>query len=164
MGSGNGARITIPLPGLRLHSPPAACRCGEREVWGGRYRDRLATGTHLQLAVYASLIEQTLGQSPEELAFFILDSRALLATSDRVFADAQVCSPPADGSVRALLSKAEGSWRWRNQQLDDGVLEVVDLRLAELQEFQGADGTLPVKETGPWNAEYQALLGWENGA
>src|SRR5213079_3101815 len=40
----------------------------------GRYRDRLATGTHLQLAVYASLIEQTLGQSPEELAFFILDS------------------------------------------------------------------------------------------
>lgn len=130
----------------------------------GRYRERLATGTHLQLAIYASLIEQNLGQAPDELAFFIIDSRALLATSNRVFKQAQVCSPPPDGSVKELLSKAEGSWHWRNQQLDDGVLEVVDPRLADIDEFQGPDGTLPVKETGPWNAEYLALLGWQNGA
>ena len=50
-----------------------------------RYRERLTTGTHLQLAIYASLVEQNLGQLPVELAFFIFDSRTLLATSGSTF-------------------------------------------------------------------------------
>lgn len=127
----------------------------------GRYQERLKSGTHLQLAIYSSLIEQNIGQAPVELGFFIFDSRALLVTTNEVFAQAKVCAPPADSTVNQLLSRAEGSWRWRNQQLADGVLEVVDTHLAELEDFQGPPGTLPVKETGPWNAQYLALLGWE---
>ncbi|MDP1691902.1 MAG: PD-(D/E)XK nuclease family protein [Burkholderiaceae bacterium] len=134
--------------------------------WSGeaRYRERLATGTHLQLAIYSSLIEQNLGQAPAELAFFIFDSRALLVTSKDCFPNAQVCSPPGDASVKQLLARAEASWDWRNDQLAGGVLELVDPRLEELDAFQGPDGTLPVKESGPWNAEYIALLGWEEEA
>lgn len=134
--------------------------------WSGeaRYRERLATGTHLQLAVYSSLIEQNLGQPPVEQAFFIFDSRALLVTSKDCFPNAQVCSPPGDASVTQLLARAAASWNWRNDQLAGEVLELVDPRLEELDAFQGPDGTLPVKESGPWNAEYIALLGWEEEA
>lgn len=133
--------------------------------WSGesRYRDRLLTGTHLQLAIYASLVEQNVGQAPVELAFFIFDSRGLLATSNSVFPNARVCTPPSDFTVPQLLKKAGKSWEWRQAQLADGVLELVDTRLGDLEEFQGPEGTLPVRETGPWNAELVALLGWEEG-
>jgi hypothetical protein len=134
--------------------------------WSGanHYREKLETGTHLQLAIYASLIEQNLAKAPVELAFFIFDSRALLATSSRYFPNAQACTLPPEGSVAKLLARAEASLKWRNEQLAGGVLELVDTRVEDIQAFQGPDGTLPVKETGPWNAEYVALLGWEEGA
>jgi len=134
--------------------------------WSGetRYRERLETGTHLQLAIYSSLIEQNLGHVPVELAFFIFDSRALLVTSGKYFPNAQVCAAPSGATVAQLLGDAEASWHWRNGQLVHRELELVDTRLAELEEFQGPPGTLRVKETGPWNAEYVALLGWEEGA
>jgi len=134
--------------------------------WSGqpRYRERLLTGTHLQLAIYASLVEQNVGQAPVELAFFVFDSRALLATSNAVFPRAVVCTPPADATLPQLLKRAEASWQWRRQQLASGELELVDTRLGDLEEFQGPEGTLPVRELGPWNAEYVALLGWEVGA
>jgi len=134
--------------------------------WSGaaRYRERLETGTHLQLAIYASLIEQNLAKAPVELAFFIFDSRTLLATSSQYFPNARACTLPAEGSVAQILAKAEASLKWRNEQLAAGVLELVDTRLEDIDAFQGPGGTLPVKETGPWNAEYVALLGWEEGA
>jgi hypothetical protein len=72
--------------------------------------------------------------------------------------------PPPESTVPQLLKKAEASWDWRRTQLAGGELELVDTRLGELEEFQGPDGTLPVRETGPWNAELVALLGWEEGA
>lgn len=134
--------------------------------WSGesRYRDRLLTGTHLQLAIYASLVEQNVGQAPVEMAFYIFDSRGLLATSNSVFPNARACTPPADSTVPQLLAKAGASWQWRQAQLADGVLELVDTRLGDLEEFQGPEGTLPVRVTGPWNAELVALLGWEERA
>jgi hypothetical protein len=134
--------------------------------WSGeaRYRERLMTGTHLQLAIYSALVEQNLGQAPAELAFFIFDSRALLVTSSRHFPNAKACSLPEDASVTQLLARAQASLNWRNDQLAGGVLELVDPRLEELDAYQGPSGTLPVKQSGPWNDEYIALLGWEEGA
>lgn len=134
--------------------------------WSGenRYRDRLLNGTHLQLAIYAALVEQNTGQAPDELAFFIFDSQGLLATTNGVFPNARVCAPPPEAKVAELLKRAKASWEWRHSQLSKGVLELVDPRLAPLEDFQGPEGTLPVRETGPWNAELVALLGWEEGA
>ena len=88
--------------------------------WSGeaRYRERLETGTHLQLAIYSSLIEQNLGGAPVELAFFIFDSGALLATSSKHFPNARVCEPSPDFSVAQLLKRAEATWNWRSEQLD----------------------------------------------
>jgi hypothetical protein len=134
--------------------------------WSGerRYRERLETGTHLQLAIYAALVEQNLGHAPSDFAFYVFDTRALLATSNHVFPSAIVCAPPPEMTVQHLLKSAEASWKWRREQLESGELELVDIRLAEIEEFQGPEGTLPVKQLGPWNAEYVALLGWEDGA
>jgi hypothetical protein len=134
--------------------------------WSGqsRYRDRLLTGTHLQLAIYAALVEQNEGHQPAELAFFVFDARALLATSNAVFPNAVVCAPPAGATVPQLLTRAEATLNWRRDQLAGGLLELVDLRLGDIGDFQGPEGTLPVKEVGPWNDEYVALLGWEVGA
>jgi len=133
--------------------------------WSGerRYRERLETGTHLQLAIYSSLVEQNEGQAPVELAFYVFDSWAILATSDSVFPRAIVCALPPGATVPLLLKKAEKSWHWRCAQLANGELELVDTRLGPLEEFQGEEGTLPVNEGKRWNAEYVALLGWEAG-
>jgi PD-(D/E)XK nuclease superfamily len=134
--------------------------------WSGqsRYRDRLLTGTHLQLAIYAALVEQNEARAPVDLAFFVFDARALLATSNAVFPNAVVCAPPVESTVPHLLTRAEATLRWRREQLAGGVLELVDLRLGDMEDFQGPEGTLPVKELGPWNDAYVALLGWEVGA
>lgn len=134
--------------------------------WSGerKYRERLEQGTHLQLAIYAALVEQNEGRAPVELAFYIFDSWAMLATSDSVFPRAVVCRPPEGATVPQLLKAAERTWQWRCGQLARGELELVDTRLAPLVEFQGEEGTLPVNEGKPWNAEYVALLGWEAGA
>lgn len=88
----------------------------------------------------------------------------MLATSDSVFPRAIVCRPPEGATVPKLLKAAERTWQWRCGQLARGELELVDTRLAPLEEFQGGEGTLPVNEGKPWNAEYIALLGWEAGA
>jgi hypothetical protein len=127
------------------------------------HRQRLESGTHLQLAIYAALVEQNLGQLPVELAFYVFDTSALLATSALVFPRALVCAPPPGVTVQQLLKRAEASWEWRGAQLAAGELELVDPRLGDLQDFQGPEGTLPVNEGKRWNAEYVALLGWEEG-
>lgn len=134
--------------------------------WSGqsRYKDRLLTGTHLQLAIYAALVEQNEGRAPDELAFFIFEDRALLATSNAVFPNAVVCAPPAEMTLQQLLKSAAATLQWRREQLAGGLLELVDPRLGDLEDFQGPVGTLPVKEMGPWNREYVALLGWDEGA
>lgn len=163
-----GALFGVPVVGkLDLLAELPGSRFAVLDLkWSGenRYRERLLSGTHLQLAIYAALVEQNVGRTPDELAFYIFDSRGLLATSNGVFPNARVCAPPPDATVAQLLKKAEASWEWRQAQLAGGVLELVDTRLADLEDFQGPEGTLPIRETGPWNAELVALLGWEEGA
>jgi hypothetical protein len=70
--------------------------------WSGRdrLRESLTTGTFLQVAIYAELVEQNLRSAPVELGYFIFDSQALLVTTSSVFPDAEVCTPPAGASVR----------------------------------------------------------------
>jgi hypothetical protein len=134
--------------------------------WSGRdrYAERLRTGTHLQLAVYTGLLEQCHGRAPVEVGYFIFDRCTLLASSDGVFPRAQVCAPPDGVTARTVLAAARASWAWRQDQLAAHRLELVDLHLDALVDYQGPEGTLPVNESGPWNAEYVALLGWEDGA
>lgn len=125
------------------------------------YAGLLRSGEHLQLALYSSLIEQTNGVAPAALGYFILESGALYITAADTFPKAQVRRPPDGVTVATLLDRARATWNWRKQQLDAGTIEVVPEGSSD--DFQGPDGTLPVKgPNGKFDRDHLVLLGgWQ---
>ncbi len=125
-----------------------------------RYADTLKEGRHLQLGLYAALLQESRGSPPAALGYYIFDTRTLLTTSAGVFPQAKVCPSKSGITLEGLLTQARKSWEWRSGQWAEGVVEVVDERLAAMSDFQGEEGVLQVAALGPWNREYVALLGW----
>ncbi len=125
------------------------------------YAGLLRSGEHLQLALYSCLIEQTNGVAPAALGYFILERGALYVTAADVFPKAQVRRPPDGVTITTLLDRARATWTWRKQQLDSGTIEVV--LESPPDDFQGPDGTLPVKgPSGMFDRDHLVLLGgWE---
>ncbi|MFT7773250.1 PD-(D/E)XK nuclease family protein [Roseateles sp.] len=125
------------------------------------YAGLLRSGEHLQLALYSSLVEQTNGAAPAALGYFILESGALYMTAADIFPKAQVRRPPDGVTVATLLDRARATWNWRKQQLDAGAIDVVPEEPEG--DFQGPDGTLPVKgPNGQFERDHLVLLGgWE---
>lgn len=125
------------------------------------YAGLLRSGEHLQLALYSSLIEQETGTAPAGVGYFILESGALYVNTADIFPNAQVRRPPEDVTVTTLLGQAQATWTWRKGQLDAGVVDVVPEDPPD--DFQGPDGTLPVKgPNGRFDRDHLALLGgWE---
>ena len=120
----------------------------------------LKEGRHLQLGLYAALLQESRGSPPAALGYYIFDTRTLLTTSAGVFPQAKVCPSKSGITLEGLLTQARKSWEWRSGQWAEGVVEVVDERLAAMSDFQGEEGVLQVAALGPWNREYVALLGW----
>ena len=92
--------------------------------WGGE-KQRIAEleeGRYLQLAVYARLAS---GPGAPEVAFFILRSATLLATSQRCFPGARVVTP-ADPTLTpdAVWQRLRRTLDWRAAQLAAGLIEV----------------------------------------
>jgi hypothetical protein len=124
------------------------------------YSSVLLDGRHLQLALYATLIEQKTGSAPAALGYFIVESGSMFVTAADVLPGAQVRVPRNNISVAELLQRAKESWKWRASQWETGQIEVVPSK--GLDEFQGPPGTLPVESLGPWHDEHLVLLGgWE---
>lgn len=124
------------------------------------YAGLLRSGEHLQLALYSSLIEQTLSAPPSALGYFILESGALYVNAPDTFPNAQVRRPPDGVTVTTLLDRARATWNWRKQQLDGGIIDVVPEGSAD--EFQGPEGTLSVNGPSKWDRDYLVLLGgWQ---
>lgn len=130
--------------------------------WRGdnRYARTLREGGHLQLALYSSLVEQKTGTAPAALGFFILESGALFISHSGLFPQAQFTPPPDDVTVAALLDRAKATWSWRTGQFAAGQIEVVPSGPTE--DYNGPEGTLPVKGPSQWDRDYLVLLGgWE---
>ncbi|WZB73366.1 PD-(D/E)XK nuclease family protein [Achromobacter xylosoxidans] len=124
------------------------------------YAGLLRSGEHLQLALYSSLIEQTLSAPPSALGYFILESGALYVNAPDTFPNAQVRRPPDGVTVTTLLDRARATWNWRKQQLDGGIIDVVPEGSAD--EFQGPEGTVSVNGPSKWDRDYLVLLGgWQ---
>jgi hypothetical protein len=149
---------------LLVHLPGGRCAVIDMK-WSGtsRYRELLAEGGHLQLALYSSLVEQQppARLAPVALGYFIIDSRALLVSHPGVFPRGSVHAPPGRPAVPALLAQAQASWAWRTGQLAKGCVEVVPPDPPD--DHAGPEGTLPVQ--GPnarWERDHLVLLGgWE---
>lgn len=130
--------------------------------WRGdnHYARTLREGGHLQLALYSSLVEQQTGTAPAALGFFILESGALFISHPDLFPHAQFTPPPEDVTVATLLDRAKATWSWRTDQFAAGQIEVVPHGPTE--DYNGPEGTLPVKGPSQWDRDYLVLLGgWE---
>lgn len=93
--------------------------------WSGTgwHRNHLKTQSHIQLAIYARMVERNTSNWPA-VAYFILRDAQLLPTTQGIFPGA---SPVVvTGSSTALVwEKLETSWRWRREQIEGGHLELV---------------------------------------
>ncbi len=130
--------------------------------WRGdtRYARMLREGGHLQLALYSSLVEQKTGTAPVAMGFFILESGALFISHPGLFPHAQLTPPPENVTVGTLLERAKATWTWRTGQFAAGQIEVVPEE--PTGEYNGPEGTLPVKGPSQWDRDYLVLLGgWE---
>jgi len=128
----------------------------------------LSDNLHLQLAVYARLVDQ--GSPWPEAAFLILGKRALLAQQRNFFPDADIVSSKLSPSgLQACWNEFEELWKWRRDLLDQGWIECA------VSGSDGATSDLLPNSTSPiqrWQLENYAdpyddlgvLTGWEDSA
>ncbi len=93
--------------------------------WSGTgwYRDHLKAQSHIQLAIYARMVERNTSNWPA-VAYFILRDAQLLPTAEGIFPGTSPVVVP--GSSTALVwEKLETTWRWRREQIEAGRLELV---------------------------------------
>jgi hypothetical protein len=130
--------------------------------WAKGYRDILSEGRHLQLALYAGVVREHFGQLPATVGYFIFQGAQLMVTHDGVFSTAEVRAPKNGASLAQLFTTAVATWKWRQEQLENGTVEWVDKRFGKLDALRGPEGTLPLEEVGRYDGDHLALLGgWE---
>ena len=160
----DGALGSIPLSGkidLLVELPDNKAVALDMKWRGDNYyAQMLREGSHLQLALYSSLVEQKTGIAPVALGFFILESGALFISHPGLFPQAQLTAPPDTVTVATLLERAKATWTWRTGQFAAGQIEVVPQEATD--DYNGPEGTLPVQGPSQWDRDYLVLLGgWE---
>jgi hypothetical protein len=132
------------------------CKWGSAQSHAGA----LAKGDCLQLGLYAHLLQQMEGASVAAVGYFIATTGDLYVSAEGVFPQARI-SRPRDGlNLPDLIRQARATWDWRAGQLARGEIAVVPE--AAKGEFDGPEGTLPVKGGKSWDEEFLVTLGgWE---
>jgi hypothetical protein len=129
----------------------------------------LSDNLHLQLAVYARLVDQ--GSPWPEAAFLILGRRALLAQQRNFFLDADIVSSKLSPSgLQACWNEFEELWKWRRDLLNQGWIECA-VTGSDRANGSGLmpNSTSPIprwpleRHTDPYN-DFDALTGWEENA
>lgn len=133
--------------------------------WSGvtRYRESLAKGRYLQLALYAGVVREHFISLPETVGYFVFDKAELLVATGAIFPGATVVTPAADSpsSLQTILDLAIATWNRRQVQWAEGTVEWVDKRFGTLAEL-GEDGTLALEDVGRFSGDHLALMGdWE---
>jgi hypothetical protein len=132
--------------------------------WAGnaKYRDKLSTQSHVQLAIYARLIENNTSAWPA-VGYFILREPELLTTSDTVFPGATPILVPG-ASTALLWDRIMATWQWRRTQIQAGALECVMEGLEPTTASQPPSGTLTIEELNPLYNSCAHLAGWNEHA
>jgi hypothetical protein len=138
---------------------------------GRRVREQeLKQNRALQLAVYGYLLSQGKGVTWPETAYYILQSRVLMAQDKGFFPDAYEIAPASAGGPPQCWKDFETVWGWRRRQVDQGWIEVT---VADTEPTTGStvqpDSTPPVER---WKAaedadkfnDFDALTGWRADA
>ena len=124
----------------------------------------------LQLAIYGYLLGQGNKGACPETAYYILQSRVLMAQDRGFFPDAYEIAPAFAGGPTQCWKDFEAVWSWRRRQVDQGWIEVT---VAHTEPTSGSppqpDSTPPVER---WMAaedadkfnDFDALTGWRADA
>ncbi len=132
--------------------------------WKGAsgYRKVLIGGKHLQLALYASLVNEKFNAMPATVGYFVFEGAALMVTHPDVLPSAEVVQPKSGVTLPELVVLAAATWRWRSEQWARGEIDWVDERFGKLKDFAGPEGTLAMEESGYFDGDHLVLLGgWE---
>ncbi len=129
--------------------------------WGGATRRRrsLASGTHLQLLVYARLVFHATGRWPA-LAYYIASRGELLADCSGFFATGKAVRTENDEPASLLWQRVLASFEWRRRQLESGFLAVSGHGDGDdANDVPPPEALNPVAGSGPYNP-FRYLEGW----
>jgi hypothetical protein len=133
--------------------------------WSGakRRKELIQNGEDLQLILYARLLPPP-DQWPHT-AYFILDEGKIIARNNAAFKDAIVAGRGQEdhaAACAAIFEKMEKTYRWRMQQIRQGIIELRTARTAPeleaLYEGQLFDLLEMKEEDARWD-DYRTLLG-----
>jgi hypothetical protein len=129
--------------------------------WKGekKYREKLATQTHIQLAIYGKLREQGVGRWPA-VAYYILHGGEMLTTAPGLFPGVSEIAAP-EGATAQLWQRIVATYAWRRAQIDAGAIELVFEDLEPTEESAPPEDGLPIEPLDPRYNPYVNLAGWE---
>jgi hypothetical protein len=132
--------------------------------WAGnaKYRKKMTEHAHVQLAVYARLIENNTSAWPA-IGYFILQKPELLTTSNTVFPGVTPIVVPGQ-STAMLWDQIMTTWRWRRAQIEAGSLECVMEDLEPSSASEPPFGALSIEALDPRYNACSNLVGWDEGA
>lgn len=117
--------------------------------WGGakRYQHALKQGLHLQLATYSHLVENSYPEQVAEVAYFILSTATLMATSPIIFNKALVIEPDEPHRLpHQIWSEFKTTYEWRLSQLQQGKVEITYNQLQLNNDSKPPVNSLPLLE------------------
>ena len=131
--------------------------------WGGyQYReDDLRKNLSFQLAVYAYLRKKSAGLTywPAQ-ANFIIDGPRMLTQNRKAFPDAIVIASESGEGVDRLWERFVVTWRWRRDQLDQGLVEVTVKGTESNEKSTPPVDGLSIDEYNDTFNDYAVLTGW----
>ncbi len=129
--------------------------------WAGnkKYRQKLLDQAHIQLAIYARLVEKNSGEWPG-VAYYILKNPELLTSARDIFSNVEVIAPP--GTSTALIwERILRTWAWRRGQVEVGAIEVALDDLEPTDQSQPPEGALSAAAPDNRFNPFLNLMGWE---
>lgn len=126
---------------------------------GKKYPEKLAMNRHLQLAIYGELIRQKTGTWPQ-LAYFLISNADLIAHDRNFFPHARIVSKKnevGDEGSAHLWQRFLKTWRWRCDQIEQGLIEVA---LTDDDQTQVPEDGMALEILNQAYNRYLALAGW----
>jgi hypothetical protein len=129
--------------------------------WAGnkKYRRRLNEQTHIQLAIYARLVERNTSSWPA-VGYFILRQPEMLTTAANLFPGINAITVPG-ASTSLLWERITNTWQWRRTQIEAGALELVLDGLDPTDQSVPPDGALPLEILESRYNPFLQLAGWD---
>ena len=131
--------------------------------WGGlKYRkESLRENKHLQLVTYSYLSQQN--SKPKKwppVAFFIIEEGVMVAQDKHYFPEAIDVSPIENENHAVIWQKMEKTWKWRRQQIDQGLIEVTVTGTKSDKNSDAGEDALIIPEKSDRFNDYRVLTGW----